>query len=344
MKHLIIGGCGFIGYNLAYWLLLKGEKVRIVDNLSRRGTALNLNKLQTKFKDNIEFIFADIRVDQEILDLVVREIDIIYHLAAQVAVTTSVTNPRNDFRVNALGTFNVLEAIRLNNPNAILIYSSTNKVYGVMEEIKINENDKQFYYEDLVDGINERQLLDFHSPYGCSKGTAEQYVRDYYRIYGIKSVVFRQSCIYGPNQFGIEDQGWVAWFTIAAMNEKSIKIYGNGKQVRDVLHVNDLIRGYFAVSENIDKTQGQVFNIGGGKNNISDLISLLKLLEKKINKKIDYSFHNWRPGDQMVYISDISKIKNIIGWVPEIDLERGIDSLIQWTNDNKQLIKELRIV
>lgn len=344
MKHLIIGGCGFIGYNLSSYLLEKGNQVTVLDNLSRRGTTTNLLRLQEKFANKLEFEQCDIRVDSQILEKHIKNAGAIYHLAGQVAVTTSVQDPVLDFEINLRGTLNVLEAARKTDCKGIIIYASTNKVYGGMENINVNNDGSKYYYANLPNGISEEQQLDFHSPYGCSKGGAEQYVRDYSRIYGLKTICFRQSCIYGPNQFGIEDQGWVAWFTIAAIYGKPISIYGDGMQVRDVLHVNDLITAYQAGIDNINKTNGQIYNIGGGSNNISTLLNLLNLLEQKIEQEIPYTLGDWRPGDQPVYVSDITKFSNTVNWSPKIAFDQGIDSLVQWAKENESTLKNTGII
>lgn len=263
-NYLVTGGAGFIGSNYVNRLLMRGEKVTIYDNLSRAGSQLNLRWLMDVYGPKaFNLVVGDTR-DAGQLVLAARDADVIVHLAAQVAVTTSVVKPREDFEINALGTFNVLEAARLNERKPIIIYASTNKVYGGMEEVKTVEKDTRYEYADYPQGIPETLSLDFHSPYGCSKGAGDQYVRDYYRIYGIPSVVLRQSCIYGPRQFGVEDQGWVAWFIIAAVTGRPITIYGDGKQVRDILFVEDLMDAYDLSVEHIDQVAGQVFNVGGG--------------------------------------------------------------------------------
>jgi len=265
MKILITGGLGFIGTNTAIELFEKGNEIFILDNLSRKGNIENFNTLEKLIK--FTFWNKDIRNFFDIENIFKNNsFDAVIHLAAQVAVTYSVRNPREDFEINALGTFNILECLRLYLPDCAIIYSSTNKVYGEFKS-QIDENDKRYFYTDLISGINENQNLDFHSPYGCSKGTADQYVKDYSRIFNLKSVVLRQSCIYGPNQFGIEDQGWVSWFSISSIFDSKFTIYGNGKQVRDVLHVKDLINCYEQILHKIDKCSGNVYNIGGGINN-----------------------------------------------------------------------------
>ncbi|MFA6007753.1 MAG: GDP-mannose 4,6-dehydratase [Candidatus Shapirobacteria bacterium] len=336
MKHLVIGGAGFIGSNLAHTLLLQGDSVTILDNLSRSGSQKNLDWLRSLHK-NLEFIQADIVKDQEILNQSISSVDRVYHLAAQVAVTTSVTDPRHDFEVNAFGTFNVLEALRLFNPKATLIFTSTNKVYGNLDDLEIVETETKYQFKN-IEGVNESQSLDFHSPYGCSKGSADQYVRDYSRIYGLNTIVFRQSCIYGPRQFGVEDQGWVAWFVIALMTQKPITIYGDGKQVRDLLYVDDLIRAYQMAADNIDKTRGQVFNLGGGPaNSISIYFDFKKLLEKLFKKDITAPFAPARPGDQKIFITDITKAKKYFNWEPQVNVAAGLNNLYLWVKDNLPL-------
>ena len=340
LKNLVIGGAGFIGSNLADYLLKKDESVTIFDNFSRKGTLSNLEWLQANYPQ-LKVAKGDIRFDQDKLKKEIENSDIVYHLAAQVAVTTSVINPREDFEINALGTFNVLEAIRQSKNRPILIYASTNKVYGRMEDVGIIERNNRYEYKNLPNGISEEKPLDFYSPYGCSKGTGDQYVRDYSRIYGLKTVVFRQSCIYGPRQFGVEDQGWVAWFTIAAILGKPVTIYGDGKQVRDILYVNDLINAYELAISNIKKTSGKIYNIGGGPKNTLSLLELIAYLEEFLDKKIGYSFADWRPGDQPVFICDISKAKKEFSWEPKANTKQGIKSLFKWVKDNKKLFKNL---
>lgn len=339
MNVLITGGAGFIGINVAEKLLKSGSKVAILDNLSRRGSESNLQWL--KKVGNYDFYNADITNFNEISKIIKKNhYDGIIHLAAQVAVTTSVVNPRLDFNTNALGTFNLLEAIRLFNPDTTLLYSSTNKVYGDLKKLRIDELDKRYHLYDLPHGISESQALDFYSPYGCSKGAADQYVLDYCKIYGIKTAVFRQSCIYGPRQFGIEDQGWVAWFIMAHLFNKGIKIYGNGKQVRDVLYVKDLVDLYLEAMEKIDSIKGCAFNIGGGQNNSLSILEFMEWLGDISNRIVKYDFESWRPGDQLLFISDNQLITKKIGWKPTINYHQGLRSLFDWIVDNKkELIK-----
>ncbi len=338
MNNLVIGGAGFIGVNLSEKLLSKGEEVTVFDNFSRRGTVENIKWLKKKFS-KVRVVKGNIVTDFNKLKREMRKNENVFHLAAQVAVTTSVKNPRMDFETNALGTFNVLEAARLTS-NEFFLFSSTNKVYGGMEEVKIAKKGKKYVYKDYPKGIPETNTLDFHSPYGCSKGSADQYVRDYARIYGLNSVVLRQSCIYGPRQFGIEDQGWVAWFTIAGLLNKKITIYGDGMQVRDVLHVNDLVNAYLLARRKKKKSSGKIFNVGGGSENTMSLLELIDFLEKFLNKKIKYKFSDWRPGDQKVYVSDISKIKKELGWEPKINPKKGVEMLSEWVIKNKKLFEK----
>jgi CDP-paratose 2-epimerase len=337
-NYFITGGAGFIGSNYVHRLVQRGESVTIYDNLSRAGAPKNIAWLEKTFgKDACKLIVGDLR-DHNLLIESARNADVIVHLAGQVAVTTSVTNPREDFEANALGTFNALEAARLSERNPIFIYSSTNKVYGGMEDVEIIEEATRWLYQDLIEGCSEAQPLDFHSPYGCSKGTGDQYVRDYARIYGLRSVVFRQSCIYGPRQFGVEDQGWLAWMMIAAVTGRQITIYGDGKQVRDVLHVNDLLNAYDAAIDKIDRAQGEVYNMGGGSRNLLAVWAEFgPILERLLGKKIEVTHADWRPGDQRVFYADYRKAKRELDWEPKIDLEEGIEMLFDWVKANKDL-------
>lgn len=337
---LITGGCGFIGTNFAQYFSDKGWEVTVLDNLSRRGSSENLAWL-TETHPSIRFVKADVRTDIPILEEEVTKHDVVFHLAAQVAVTTSVANPREDFEINVVGTLNLLEAIRGKKVNPVLVYASTNKVYGGMEDVVIVQEGERYIYRDLPGGIPENRLLDFHSPYGCSKGTADQYVRDYARIYGLKTVVFRQSCIYGPRQYGIEDQGWIAWFTIASLMNRPITIYGDGKQMRDVLHVADLARAYELAVEKIDTVKGGVFNIGGGPDKALAVKEIFPMLEEFLGRKVPVTHGDWRPGDQPVYISNIEKAKKELGWDPKISPAEGVRTLFEWCKDHTEDFKKL---
>jgi CDP-paratose 2-epimerase len=337
-NYFVTGGAGFIGSNYINRLLERGEKVTIYDNLSRAGARRNLDWLKEKFGDNaVRLVVGDVR-DAALLTDSCREADVIVHLAAQVAVTTSVVQPREDFEVNALGTFNVVEAARLSDRQPAVLYASTNKVYGGMEDVKVVERETRWEYEDLPFGCSESQPLDFHSPYGCSKGTGDQYVRDYARIYGLRSVVFRQSCIYGPRQFGVEDQGWVAWMVIAAVTGRQITIYGDGKQIRDVLWVDDLLDAYDAALLHIDRVKGQVYNLGGGPGNTMSIWTEFgPMLEGLLGTKIPVARGDWRPGDQRVFVADIRKAEREFGWKPKVGVEEGVGRLFEWVNENKNL-------
>lgn len=336
--YLVTGGAGFIGANYVHRLLKRGEKATIYDNLSRGGAPRNLEWLKNEFGASaFEVIVGDVRDAARIAEAA-RTADVIVHLAGQVAVTTSVINPREDFEANALGTFNVLEAARLSGRNPIVIYASTNKVYGGMEEVELLEEPTRWRYKDLVNGCPETQPLDFHSPYGCSKGAGDQYVRDYARIYDLPTVVFRQSCIYGPRQFGIEDQGWVAWFIIAAVMGRPITIYGDGKQVRDILHVEDLLNVYDLAIEKIEIAKGRVYNIGGGPHNVMSVWAEFgPKLERLLGRRIEVARGDWRPGDQRVFYADISKAEKELGWRPTIPVDRGVQMLFDWVMRNKSL-------
>jgi CDP-paratose 2-epimerase len=337
-KYLITGGAGFIGSNYVSRLLKRGESVSVFDNLSRAGTSLNLEWIRTTYGDHsFELIKGDVR-DSKAVASAIRDADVIVHLAAQVAVTTSVHNPREDFEINALGTFNVLEAARESNKKPTVIYASTNKVYGGMDEVTVLEDTFCYRYKDFPLGISEIQPLDFHSPYGCSKGSGDQYMHDYYRIYDLPTVVFRQSCIYGPRQFGIEDQGWLAWFVIAAVTGRKISIYGDGKQVRDVLFVEDLLDAYDAAIANPERAAGQIYNVGGGpENTISVWKEFAPILEGAIGHSLPVSWGDWRPGDQRIYVSDIRKAREELGWQPKFNVKDGLRILIEWVKENRQL-------
>lgn len=339
-KYLITGGAGFIGSNYVYRLLTRGEEVVIYDNLSRAGASKNLGWLEETFgKGSFRLVIGNV-ADAAPLTETAQDADVIVHLAGQVAVTSSVTHPRQDFEANALGAFNALEAARTSGRNPIFIYASTNKVYGGMEEVPLVEEPNRWRYANLPHGCPETQPLDFHSPYGCSKGAGDQYTRDYHRIYGLPTVVMRQSCIYGPRQFGIEDQGWMAWFTIAALAGRPITIYGDGKQVRDVLHVDDLLDAYDAAIERIEVAAGQIYNLGGGPNNrMSVWAEFGPMLEALLGRKIEVAHGDWRPGDQKVFYADIRKAKRELGWQPKISVQEGVKRLFDWVNANLDLFR-----
>jgi CDP-paratose 2-epimerase len=338
INYFITGGAGFIGSNYVHRLLERNEKVTIFDNFSRAGALRNLAWLKETFGESaFKLVVGDVR-DAGLLAVTARESDVIVHLAAQVAVTTSVVKPREDFEINAGGTFNVLEAARLNERKPMVIYASTNKVYGGMEDVHVVEKATRWEYESLPFGAPETQPLDFHSPYGCSKGAGDQYVHDYSRIYDLPTVVMRQSCIYGPRQFGVEDQGWVAWMVIAAVTGRPLSIYGDGKQIRDLLHVEDLLDAYDAVIKRKDSIKGEVFNLGGGPaNTLSIWTEFGPMLEKLLGKPILVARGDWRPGDQKVFVADIRKAERVLGWKPKIDVESGVKQLFEWVHENNNL-------
>lgn len=334
-RYLITGGCGFLGSNLASEVLKRGEELIILDNLSRMGSIENLSWL--KKQGDFRFIHADIRNTNDVMR-VISEVkpDVIFHLAGQVAMTTSIANTRLDFEVNALGTFNVLEAVRQHVPEAIIIYSSTNKVYGDLEWVKYEETDTRYLTPDYPNGFDESIPLDFRSPYGCSKGAADQYMLDYARMFDLKTVVFRHSSMYGGRQFATYDQGWIGWFCQKALEIKNgtlkepFTISGNGKQVRDVLHAEDMKRLYFAAVEHIDKARGQAFNIGGGMENSLSLLELFNFLEKELDIKMTYTKLPWRKSDQKVFVADTSKANALIQWAPGMNKFSGIRELLDW--------------
>ena len=312
---LITGGAGFLGVNAASHLAGAGWRVTVLDNLSRGGTRRNLEWLQAQQRDRVSFVHEDLR-NAAALDQHVQGQDAILHLAGQVAVTTSLVDPITDFEVNARGTLNVLEAVRNHNRDAVLVFASTNKVYG-----KLDKNNR---------ACKETQPIDFHSPYGCSKGAADQYVRDYARCFEMNTVVLRQSCIYGAHQYGTEDQGWVAHFVHSILKDRPLTIYGDGTQVRDLLDTRDLSRLYQLVIENIDRTRGEIYNVGGGPANARNLLEVIDHIGRLTEKKPEYSFADWREGDQAYFVSDISKAREHVGWEPEIGFDRGLQDLVAW--------------
>lgn len=336
-RYLIVGGAGFIGVNAAAHYASQGHSVTVLDNLSRRGNHENVTWLRQQYP-KVRLLVADICTHQELLSTEAANCDVVLHLAAQVAVTTSVQNPRADFEINALGTLNVLEAARQALSPPVVLYASTNKVYGSMEDVQVVEDGSRYRYADLPYGISEARPLDFHSPYGCSKGAADQYVRDYARIYGLRTVVFRQSCIYGPHQFGIEDQGWMAWFALCSFRKRAVTIYGDGKQVRDVLYIDDLIEAFDAALQRINHLSGRVYNIGGGPGNTLSLLELIASLEKLSGSKMEYSFSDWRPGDQRVYVSDVRQAQRELNWCPRTSPQMGVTRMWDWMAANRETV------
>ncbi|HBL17915.1 MAG: CDP-paratose 2-epimerase [Elusimicrobia bacterium GWA2_69_24] len=334
---LITGGAGFIGVNAAWHFLRAGWRVSVFDDLSRRGAAENLRWLRSRGR--VDFQKGDLRSRTSVERWVRRGAgaDLVLHLAAQVAVTTSVDDPRRDFDINALGSLNLLEALRglKGRAKPFILYASTNKVYGEMRGARVGLHAGRYRYADRPRGVSEAEPLDFHSPYGCSKGAADQYFRDYRRIYGLPTVVFRQSCIYGPHQHGNEDQGWVAHFMKAALAGSGVSIYGDGRQVRDVLFVDDLIAAFEAAYRRRGKAAGEVYNIGGGAANTLSLRELLAWIERKRGTGVPHRFRAWRPGDQRVYVSDIGKAGRELGWKPPTDVAAGLERLWDWLAASK---------
>ena len=339
MTWLITGGCGFIGSNLADALLGNGEQVVILDNLSRIGSTNNLEWLRSRYGADLVFKQADIR-DADTVEKLIKEFSpkVITHLAGQVAMTTSLENPRMDFEINAMGTLNVLESVRLNSPNSIVLYSSTNKVYGSLEDLRYNEIETRYELPDFPYGLDETLNLDGYSPYGCSKLTGDQYMRDYSRIFGLQTVVFRHSSMYGDRQFATYDQGWIGWFCQKALEMEnpaspSFTISGNGKQVRDVLHAKDLVKAYINAVDNIEICSGKIYNIGGGMANSFSLLELFEFLEELTGFQMRYEPLGWRPGDQKVFVADIRKAKRDFQWHPNISKEQGIRDMLIWSRE-----------
>ncbi len=339
MKVFITGGAGFIGCNCVKYFMDQGHEVVALDNLSRPGSQLNLEWLRAFGK--FQFIQGDIR-HFEVLENYFKEnsdVKAVLHLAAQTAVTTSILNPVEDFEINARGTLNVLEAVRRSESDPVVIYASTNKVYGSLEYLAVTPYAGYYEWTNVARGISEDVQIDFHTPYGCSKGVADQYVRDYHRIYGMKTAVFRQSCIYGPRQFGVEDQGWVAWFVISALSGNPVAIYGDGKQVRDILYVDDLISAYEKAIQKIDVSNGRIYNIGGGPDNRMSLLQLVELLEREHGLSLKYDFQPWRDGDQKIFLSDNTRLQEELGWRPTASFRQGISNLIKWVKCNSALFE-----
>ncbi len=339
---LITGGCGFVGTNAAVYFAKKGWAVHCIDNFSRLGSRLNAEVLRAEVPD-VTIEELDVAHDADKLVALVREqgFDVILHTAAQVAVTSSVTDPVHDFSVNALGTLNVLNAARAPEKKPIVLFTSTNKVYGGLEHLRLEEGAARYTIPSLPLGIPESTPVDFHSPYGCSKGAADQYVRDWNRIYDVPTIVFRQSCIYGEHQFGIVDQGWVVFLTMKALFGKPITIYGDGKQVRDVLFMDDLASAFDAALSNITKTRGQIYNIGGGPQHTLSILEFVQFVERRLGKKLDVQFAETRPGDQKVYISDVSKAVTDFDWKPTTSFETGFEKIRTWIESNRQALEPL---
>ena len=332
---LITGGSGFVGTNLAHRLCSAGEPVLVYDNLSRAGVEQNAAWLSETHGDLVQVENADVR-DAAPLASAVRSASAVYHLAAQVAVTSSLAGPVEDFEINARGTLNLLEAARGMTTPPPVIFTSTNKVYGHLDDVELRLNGSR--YEPVDEhvrrlGISEAQPLDFYSPYGCSKGAADQYMVDYARTFGVPGVVFRMSCIYGPHQFGTEDQGWVAHFLIQAMNHRPITLYGDGKQVRDILFVEDLVDALLLARENIPELSGHVFNLGGGPANTTSLLEILASIGELNGARPVVAWGDWRPGDQRYYVSNFAKFQAATGWQPRVGMQEGVQRLHTWLRE-----------
>jgi CDP-paratose 2-epimerase len=329
---LITGGAGFIGTNLADRLAGEGRPVLLYDNLSRPGVAENVEWLVTRHGELVQIMVADIR-DRKALAGAVRRAGPIFHLAAQVAVTTSIADPVHDFEVNARGTLNLLEEVRARGGTEPVLFTSTNKVYGGLEDLRLVHNGTRYYPEGVGasdSGISETRPIELHSPYGCSKGAAEQYMLDYARTFGVPSVIFRMSCIYGPHQFGTEDQGWVAHFLIRALRGEPITLYGDGLQVRDTLYVDDLVDAFLLVLDRADTLAGQVFNIGGGSAHTVSLLELVELIGELRGDSPGLEFRDWRLGDQRYYVSDTGRFEAATGWTPRVGVSEGVRLLHDW--------------
>ena len=342
-KKVLITGCaGFIGSHLSEACLREGHQVYGLDNLSRKGTELNLHYLESLQSSSFHFQKLDLLKEDELYQFFIDKgpFEWIAHEAGQVAVTTSLEDPLSDFKSNAQGTLPLLEAIRNHSPKSRLIYASTNKVYGELRNLEVVEEENRYSFSGSSRGVGEDMPLDFHSPYGCSKGTADQYVCDYARSFGIEATAFRQSCIYGTRQFGLEDQGWVAWFLIATALRKNITVFGNGKQVRDLLWIEDLCSIYLKCWQCEEFPKGQAFNVGGGKENTLSLLELFGLLEKMNIPEVERTFGSWRKGDQKIFYSDNSKAKDMLAWKPAISPEEGIRKLWNWINNNLSSIEK----
>lgn len=349
MKALITGGCGFVGSNLAAHLLNldKSHQVTVFDNLSRHGASTNLTWLRTLSdaeRNPIEFVHGDIRNAFDI-EAVIKALkpDVIFHLAGQVAMTTSMQSPRRDFEINVLGSVNVLESVRQYTPETAIVYASSNKVYGNLEHLDLVEADTRYQRRTAGNGVDESAAIEFHTPYGCSKGAADQYMLDYARGFGLRTAVFRHSTIYGGRQFATYDQGWVGWFCRQAIEAKAnpsrppFTVSGDGKQVRDLLHVSDAVRCYVAAYEHIDAARGHAFNIGGGIENSMSLLELLQYLEKRLGIKLNYTHLPWRQSDQKFFVADNSKAQRLIHWTPLTSREAGLETVLDWETEVAKL-------
>lgn len=335
MTYLITGGCGFLGSNIAKDILdNSNDELIVFDNLYRKGSNLNLDFLKESGRD-FTFIHGDIRNFYDISKVIIDfKPDIVYHLSGQVAMTTSIANPRFDFEVNAVGTFNILDSIRQFSKDSIVIYSSTNKVYGDLENFTYKETAKRYICEEYPYGFSEDIGIDLHSPYGCSKGIGDMYMLDFHRIYGVKSIVFRHSSMYGVRQFSTYDQGWIGYFINEAINNNEITISGNGKQVRDILYASDMVRLYLDAPKYIEKMQGNAFNIGGGWDNSLSILELFDILEEILDIKIKYHIASPRASDQKIFVANLDKLNRIMPFNPTINKQSGIKKMIEWVKSN----------
>ncbi len=338
MKYLITGGCGFVGSNITAELIESGQPVTVFDNLGRHGSAANLTWLRTL--GNFTFVHGDTRNASDVQMLIRQEKpDVIFHLAGQVAMTTSMQSPRKDFDTNVVGSINVLEAVRELAPRATIVYASSNKVYGTLSQLNLTEDETRYRPAGSAGGVDETAPLAFHTPYGCSKGAADQYMLDYARGFHLNTVVFRHSTIYGGRQHATIDQGWVGWFCRQALavrdnpSREPFTICGDGKQVRDLLHVSDAVRCYLAAARNIDDVRGQAFNIGGGVENSMSLLELFLFLEKRLSVKLEYRRLPWRHDDQKYFVADNSKATRLLRWSPLMSKAEGVQTVLDWERD-----------
>ena len=335
MKILINGGCGFLGSNLASYGIANGYDITVFDNLSRLGSSQNLEWLRSL--GNFTFIHGDTRNKNDVENIVKNgKFDVVFHLAGQVAMTTSIENPYKDFEINAMGALNLLDSLRKYSPDTAVFFSSTNKVYGDLEQYEYEEGEKRYTCKQFPNGFDESVPLDFRSPYGCSKGAADQYMLDFYRIYGIRTTVFRHSSMYGSRQFATYDQGWVGWFVAKAIelyndsDAEPFTISGNGKQVRDILHAEDMISLYYTALKNVDKVCGNAYNIGGTMTQSLSLLELFDMLNEMLGIKMRYTQLPVRCSDQKVFVADTTKIQSKIGWVPKVTAREGIEKMVSW--------------
>lgn len=340
MKLLVVGGCGFLGSNLASHGIEIGYDVTVFDNLSRLGAASNLEWLKTK--GTFEYIHGDTRNKNDVENLIKDgQFDAVFHLAGQVAMTTSIANPYKDFQINTVGAINLLDSIRKYSPQTAVFFSSTNKVYGDLENYTYEETDTRYKCLEFPNGFDETVPLDFRSPYGCSKGAADQYMLDFYRIFGVKTTVFRHSSMYGSRQFATYDQGWIGWFVQKAIEKYQIPdcepftISGNGKQVRDILHAKDMINLYYTALDRVDSVCGQAYNIGGTMEQSLSLLELFAMLEDILGIKMEYKQLPPRQSDQKVFVADINKINKKIGWKPQVTAREGVEAMVDWVRGMK---------